>query len=397
MPTRQRFLKIILPICILLGGFLIMRAFILNRKPPLKHDKINLGALVEVKPVAKTTSRVIIHGTGTVQVAQEVTITMQVSGSVTEISPNFVAGGFFQTGELLFAVDPADYELAVQSAGASLAKATSNLSLVEGNALIAKQEWQRLHPDETPNPLVIHEPQLKAARANLAAAQAVLQQTQLNLQRTRIVAPFNCRVSSRQVGLGQYVRNGSNVAMLADTDSAEIIIPLPLHELRWLDIPAQTEQKNGPSATIQLNSDGTTRQWHGRLIRSLGEADPKGRMVRVVVRVDNPYSSINPQKQAEARADLIPGMYVEVALQGKKLSDIYVLPASALRDNSTAWIMDNDNKLRTRKINLIRREANSIWIEQGLQEGDMVITTSLVGGADGMQLRTVEVEKEEAR
>ncbi len=394
MVKKSTLPKIILPIIILLVGFLVMKALISQHKAPEKTERPNLGALVQVLKVKKTMKQVEVFSTGSVQATEEISVALQVSGQITEISPNFVAGGFFQAGELLFAVDTADYQFALQQAKASLAKTENSLAVAQGKAKIARLEWQRLHPDGTPKPtpLAIHEPQLQEARANLNAAEANVKQARLNLTRTRMTAPFNCRVRSERIGPGQFVKSGESVAVLSAIDEVEIIVPLSRQEIRWLKIPVRSNGKKGSPARIILTSGDANHSWQGQVVRSMGEADPKDRMIRVVVRVKNPYRSLQTGKTS--RPDLIPGTYVDVVFQGKELSDVIVLPLTALRDNATVWIMDQDNKLRIRAIKKNHQEEDSFWVSKGLEEGERVITTTLSGGSDGMLLRLLQQEEQ---
>ena len=96
-------------------------------------------------------------------------------------------------------------------------------------------------PKGTPNPLTLYEPQLKAAQAAMAGAQADLSQAQLNLKRTVVPRPFNLRVRVKRVDKGQYVRVGQELATVYGTDVAEVIVPLPVAELRWLTIPRRVQ------------------------------------------------------------------------------------------------------------------------------------------------------------
>jgi len=387
MQMKGVLIKGVLPVVILVAGLLVMRALIANRPVPAKRVRENPGALVQTVTAGVQERQATITSSGTVQPGQEVTVSLQVSGRITQVAPGFVAGGFFRAGELLFAVESIDYELAVERAKAAVSKARTEITVLESRARIARQEWDRLNTknDREPNPLVLYEPQLEDAKANLAATVAALKQAELDLSRTRITAPFNCRVRSEQVGLGQYIKAGIDVALLASVDTAEIYVPLPLDEIPWVMIPSRHGGESASKATVRVTVDSRTYQWPGRVDRSLGEVDPQSRMARVVVVVDNPYMHTR-QGKADI-VDLEVGMFVEVAIHGKTMENIVVLPRKVLRDNSTVWIMDNDQKLRVRAVETIRYEQDDVWIGAGLVEGDRVVLTMLTGAADGMKLR----------
>jgi len=387
MRIKGVLIKGILPIVVLAIGFLAMRALIASRQVPEKRVRQNPGALVQILETMSEDRQATVISSGTVQTAQEVAVAPQISGLVTRVAPGFVAGNFFKAGELLFAVEELDYELAVERATAAVAKAKTEITVLESRARIARQEWDRLQSknDREPNPLVLYEPQLQDAKANLAASMAVLKQAELDLSRTRITAPFNCRVRSEEVAPGQYVKAGSEVAVLAAVDTAEIVVPLPLGEIPWVMIPKHRGAVPGIAATVRITMDGRTYQWPARVDRSLGEIDKKSRMAQVVVVVDEPYT--HTLGGMDDTIDLEVGMFVEVVLHGKIVHNVIVLPRKALRDNNTVWTMDSDRKLRVQKVETVRYEGDTVWITAGLDGGEQVVLTMLTGVADGMKLR----------
>ena len=390
MSAREKLTKILLPILILLIGFGAMRFLVLARPAPQKEVRENPGLLAEVMRVRAGDRTVAVTGTGTVQPRREAHITPQVSGRITRVDNNFVAGGLFKEGSLLFKIEAVDYKLAVDRARAALAQAEMELAQEESNGRIAKQEWARLARDETevPNPLVLREPQQKKARAQVSSAAAQLKQAELDLQRTRVTAPFNGRIRSEEIDVGQYVRSGTSIAVLAGTDRADIVVPFSLDQLRWLQIPRQGAEAAGSPATVKVKMGPEVFTWPGRVVRSLGEVDPQGRMARVVVAVEDPYHLLQPA--AERKPDLEVGMFVEVTIQGEVLSKVVAIPRSALRDGNTVWVVDDEEKLRIKPVEVARLERETVLIRQGLNEGERVVLTALQGAADGMKLRPIE-------
>ncbi len=395
MSFRSKLFRIVIPVIILIAGFVVMRLLVLSRPAPQKEVRSNPGALVEVLTVSMKDHQVQVIGTGTVQARREAGITPRVSGRIQYIAPAFIAGGFFNSGDILFEIEAVDYRLAVVRARAALAQAELELAKVESSALIARREWKGLAMDnpatdknEKPNPLVLYEPQIKKARADAAAAGAALKQAELDLQRTRIYAPFDCRVRSEGVEAGQYVRAGSSVAVLAGTETAEIVVPLSLEELQWLRIPRQGAEDKGSPATVKITVGRQSFSRQGRVVRSLGEVDPKGRMARVVVAVDDPYYLNTRRNNNEP--DLEMGMFVEVTFYGKVLSGVFPVPANALRENNTVWVVNGEDRLNIRPVTVVRRKQESVIISDGLKEGERLVLTSISGAAEGMKLRLLD-------
>lgn len=387
MTRRQTLQRIVLPILILLLGVVGMRLLVQSRQAPPKQALKNPGILVEVIRAEPGDHPVQVLGTGTVQSRQEVAITPQVSGRIVTLAPGFQAGGFFRKGDLLFEIEAIDYQLAAERASAALAKAEVDQALVEGQARVAQEEWSRLYPDGTQAPpLVAQLPQLKNAAAAVAAARAALEQARLDLTRTRLHAPFDCRVRSEELALGQYVRAGASVAQVAGTEAVEIVVPLPLEELGWLQIPRAGSAGKGSPARVRL-SGAEEQGWSGRIVRSLGEVDSRSRMARVVVAVDDPYGLHSPGAR---QPDLEIGMFVEVELSGRTLPQVFALPRSALREGGMVWTVAGEDRLHLQPVQVARQEGELVLVSEGLAAGDRVVLTRISGAAEGLQLRPRE-------
>ncbi len=105
-------------------------------------------------------------------------------------------------------------------------------------------------------------------------------------------------------------------------------------------------------------------------------------MARVVVTVADPFS-----KSTNLLNDLLPGMFVEVHLQGEEISDVVAVPRGALHDNDTVWIVDDENRLHIRTVDIQRRERDEVLVRSGLNAGEKIVLTNLSGAAEGMLLR----------
>jgi RND family efflux transporter MFP subunit len=394
MSVKSSLLKIFVPISIILVGVSGMMVLLNARPEPQKTPTIERGALVRVLKLSHESRQVVVHATGTVEASQRVEIVPQVSGRVEELAKNLVAGGFFRKGELLFRVEDIDYRLAVDRARAAVAKAEFNLAREEGSARVARQEWERLRLDnvEDPHPLVLNEPQLNNARAELVAAGASLQQAEIELERTRIRAPFDSIVMAKNIDLGQYVRAGTGVATVSGTTQAEVIVPLQPDEAGWLEIPAHGSKLPGAKALIRHQAGGREYTWEGRVSRSLGIIDPVSRMARLVVVVNDPYN-LGGSRPANQPA-LAMGMFVEVNLMGEPLPDVLAVPRRAVHENNMVWVMDEDNFLRMRRIEVLRIEQNEVLVREGLAAGERLVLTNLSGAVEGMSLRPLEADHE---
>lgn len=382
-------LKIILPLLILAIGIYAFKMMGQLKKAPQRQQPMHQGLLVDIAELQATDHQTTIFATGTVQAEQEIELVPQVSGKVVWVSPNLVAGGFFRKGDLLLRVEANDYQLAVEKANAEIAQAQLSLATEKERARIALTEWNRVDmPDkESPGPLVTREIQLQQEEARLAAARANVKQAELNLQRTELRAPFNGRIRTEQVGIGQFLNGGASIATLAGTDRAEIHIPVATTELTWLN-----GIKNGTAVPANIYLPGQSQQqWQGELVRTSGEVDSTNRLTTLIVALDDPYRL----KGSNSSAILQNGQFVNVELQGRVLHNVFKISRKALRSNNTIWLVDNNNRLTIKPVQIIRREQDSIIIKPDVINGDRLILSALSGVADGTLLRPVQQESNE--
>jgi len=385
-PRKKRFIQFgISVVLIAMGvvGFLVLTA----SKPEMKKRKP--PAPVPMVRTIKTNSgpqTVYIKGEGTVRPLREINLVSEVGGKVVGVSPALVNGGVFKEGDTLLQIDPVDYELAVTLARAKVKEAESRLELAEEEALAAVEEWRLLYPDSSsedskPSALVAKEPQLAAAQARLEADKADLRKALLHLERTKLKAPFAGRVGEENVDVGQYVSPGQTLGSLYSTEAAEIVVPLEGGDLFWFDVPAFTSTDGrGAPAVIRASLAGRELSWPGKVVRTEGRLDERTRMIHVVVRVDKPYAR---------RPPLVFGLFVTVEIEGRNLHNCTVIPRGALHQGNVVWVLDQESRLRFRKVEVARVQGDEVVVTKGLEDGEAVVTTPLKAVTDGMTVRMV--------
>lgn len=390
MSARTTIFRILLPLAILVLGGGLMLFMIKSRQAPPKQEQPHLGPLVGVVAARVVNATVAVHSTGTVTPSREIDLVPQVGGLVAEVSPGLVEGGFFAKGDLLLRIEDVDYRLTMEQAEAAVARAEVELTEMRNRAEIARDEWNRLYKgSREPSPLVLYEPQLKNARAALASARAKLSQAHINLERTSLHAPFDCMVRMEQVDQGQYVRAGQTLAVLTGTERAEIIVPLPVKELEWIDIP-RGDAGSGSPAIVRFSLGERVLSWQGRVVRSLGQVDEQGRMVRAVVQVEDPYGLKGHQN--ENGFALRVGLFVDVVIQGARLNGVAAVPRAVLRQNDTVWTVagqEGNATLHIQPVDVLRLERDRVLLSTGLAHGDLVVSDMISGVAEGMRIRPV--------
>jgi RND family efflux transporter MFP subunit len=378
--TRNK-LKIVLPIVVLVAGVAAAVLLASARKAPERTERVSLGPLVEVVEVVQQDVPVVVAGHGQVGAKVAVDVVPQVGGRVVAVAPAIVAGGFFRAGQALVVVEPRDYELAVERAMAAVARTEVVLEQQRAEAEVAREEWDALHPGESPpSGLVVREPQVRQAEAELAAAEADLDVARLNLERTRISLPFDGVVVSENVDQGQYIVSGQPIARVYGTDAVEIRLPLENRELEWFAVPGAADSPS-PRAEVEADYAGNTHTWQGRVTRMEAEVDPSSRMVNVVVEVRDPFD------RSGTRPPLMPGTFVDVRVFGRTVTGLMPIPRYAVHEGNQVWVAE-DGVLRIRRVEVARSDREVAYISDGLSDGDRVVVTVLDAVTDGMKIRT---------
>jgi RND family efflux transporter MFP subunit len=375
--------KIVLPIAILCVG-LLGSAYLKSSGPkPQRKPPQKITSLVQVMPLQKTDETVSVRAMGTVVPAREMTLESRVSGEIVWMNPEFAPGGFLKAGEEALRIDPTDYQLDLARKKSQVADAAYRLKMELGHQEVAKREWQLLKGNKSAKDaeLALRKPHLEKARADLAAARAELKGAELDLERTRITAPFNAVVRERHVELGSQVSTQEKLAELVGTDEYWVQVSAPVDRLRWLRIPRTTDEE-GPDVVIRYGTGAEMRK--GTLIKLLSDLEAEGRMARLLVSVKDPLDLSNPDS---ARPPLLIGEYVQAGIQGRELTDVFRIPRSALRDGARVWIAAPDDTLSIREVEALWRDSDTVLLRDGLQTGDRLILSDIAAPVAGMPLR----------
>ncbi|XQF91230.1 efflux RND transporter periplasmic adaptor subunit [Pseudoalteromonas espejiana] len=328
---------------------------------------------VQVEPVAANNHQVIINSYGEIKPLENTQLAAQVSGEVISWHPNFVAGGVVARGETLISIEKDNYEAAVLVAEADLARAQAALIEEQAQAKVAQDEATRF-PGKARTDLFLRKPQVLSAQASVKSAQAALKRAQRDLENCDIKSPYDALVVSRNVGVGQFVAMGAQVADLNNIETAEVIIPIAGFDSVFLP-----DRIKGIKATvIQKGLNSFTRE--GVIDRDLGIVDNATRMSSLVVRINDPYGLKTKQPAIKF------GSYVQVNFAGAMLNNIYRLPQS-LVNNQTVWIVNDQQELEPRKVTVVREEGEYFYISSGLNADDKLVITLPEYPQKGMQVK----------
>ncbi len=344
--------------------------------------------LVDITRAERADYRPTITAMGHVRAARDLTLRPRVSGQIVERAAQFTPGGMVEKGETLVRIDPADYETTLQQRRSELRQARSDLDIEQGRQNVAEQEFELLGEEleDTNKALVLRQPQLEQARAAVESAEAALRQARLNLERTRVTAPFNARVLSRDISVGTQVSAGEALGRLVGIDEYWVEATIPQRDLRWLRFDERSDETGAP-VTIRNNTawpEGQHRE--GRLQRLVGELNENTRLARVLITVDDPLAL---ESGTGDKPPLLIGAFLNTRIEGRLLEDVVRLNRNHIRRNNTVWVMQ-EGKLTIREAKIAFQDDRYAYVTSGVETGDAVVTSDLATVVEGAELRTEE-------
>ena len=344
-----------------------------NMRPePPKKERVELDPLVEVVVLVNMTANFEVQSQGMVRPRTETVLSSEVSGTITSISPKFVAGGVFEANEVLMRVDPTNYKVALEQA----------------EALVTQREIEHDGAKKLKSQGYRAESEYASAVAALATAKAERVRARRNLERTYIRVPYEGIVRAKETDLGEFVNTGSRLGVVFATDYAEIRLPLTDLDLAYVDLPDASDvspsgSAEGPAVVLSAVQKGREVKWPAKIVRTEGVVDEKSRVTYAVARVADPY-------RLHSSGEPMPiGTFVSATIQGAVVENIIRVPRAVVRGTDELIFVDADNKLVIRNVEIARSDSDYAYLSRGAAEGERVVITALESAVNGMQVRTV--------
>ena len=338
-----------------------------------KRDDVSLDLLVEVLPLRVHTEMFPLHSQGTVRPRTQTVLSAEISGSVVSISPKFVAGGVFARDEVLMRIDPTNYTVAVDKAEALVKQRQIEY---DGAAKLRSQGYRA-------------ESEYASSAAALAAAQAELVSARRNLERTYIRLPYEGIVLSKDADMGQFVNPGTRLGVTFATDVAEVRLALADQDLAFLELPdasdiAKTGSVLGPAVTLRAEQKGRPAEWQAVIVRTEGVVDERSRVTYAVAQVRDPY-------RLHSDGFALPvGTFVSATIEGTTVENVIKIPRIALRGADQVLVVDDENRIQIRTVNIVHADAEYAYIDGGVLPGERITTTAIEAPVNGMTVRTAD-------
>lgn len=310
--------------------------------------------VVSVKPLDQ---RIGLLAWGQAHPAREIPMLAEVRGVITETSQTFVSGAAVDTDSTLVTLADEDYQLALAQRENEVSAAQLHLEEVRARARVAS----RVNGPQA-SPYALLKPHLQEAETRLDAARAAQRQAQLQLQRTRIHAPFAGRLRAVAVREGQLVSAGQVLAQLYAPDVMEVRLPVPDLWLSLLGTPLPEGLLTAPVvAGFEARYGGQLHHWHGHVVRVEGGLD-RNQMVTLVAQVDAQDGQLLPP----------PGVWLEARIETRELPALVRLPRSVLGHDNAVWVVSDARQLQRRAVDVLYHDDDWVFLAGGLRQDELV-------------------------
>lgn len=411
-------LMAVLPLALLAGavyGFKVMRD---SRPPVPTRPAFERAFAVKAVEAAYSDYRPMLTLYGETRAGRKVDLKPLVSGEIVQVGPALREGGLVRKGDILIAIDRFDYEGAVTEASANLAEARARLkeSLarveLEKKALVRASEQLELSvrdlqraerlvenrtvseksADDRRMAVSTHELALEQRQSNLSIEAAKvdqqraaitrlewkLKQAERNLNDTVLRAPFDAHVRNVNAEVGRLASTSDTVATLLDANRIEV--KFTLSDQQYGRLLADGEGIAGRPVAIRWKVGAEPLRFKGEIERVAAEINAETGGIEVFARVD----------LDDARAALRSGAFVEVEIADRAYENVVRLPESALYGSDAVYIIDVDERLSKRAVELLGYDGANVLVRGDLQEKDRVIATRISEIGDGLLVEEVE-------
>lgn len=365
---KKRYLVLIFVILAIIAGLIIMN----KKKNGVKYD---------TRKIERCTITQVVEASGTINPVNTVSVGSTVSGLIKEIYVDF--NSEVKKGQILAQIDPANFQASVDQATAQINNAEANLARLNAVTEMSRKTYTRYKNlyaknfiakselDQAESDYLSNLAQVGAAKAQISQARATYNTAMTNLSYTKIIAPVDGTIISREIDLGQPVAASFQAPELFTIaqDLTKMQIEVNVSEA---DIG---KVKEGQDVTYTL--DGYPDSvFNGKVTQVRISPTTVSNVVTYVVIVDVNNEDLK----------LIPGMTANVSIITNKSEDVLCVPNTALKytpetdgqkyEKQGVWILDKNKPKRVEITQGASDDSKFEVISSGIKEGDLVLTGS---------------------
>ncbi len=334
-----------------------------NRK---KNVKSVIATKVENKQITNK-----IYSTGRVVSTNSITISSEVQGKITNKS--FLKKGTkIKKGNIIFTVQNTDLQLLVNAKKSRIMSLiSSNLADIELDFPNEYEKWKNYFNQINIEKNLPTLPKTNSTKEkNFIVSRSILSEylsiksDEEKLKKFTVIAPHNGIITRSYTDIGAFINPGSPIVDFIREDKMEVELSVSISEIDLINL----------NDTVLLFNNGNT--FNGKIIRKSEFVNSNTQNVSV-------FASINNNNEK-----LFSGMYVDATILNKSSEKLVKLPRRSVFDKNKAFIIDNENKLKVQRLNIIFYQDNHVIIDN-LKNGTVIVKEPLIGEKEGTEVKAV--------
>ena len=334
-----------------------------NRK---KNIKSVIATKVENQQITNK-----IYSTGRVVSTNSITISSEVQGKITNKS--FLKKGTkIKKGDIIFSVQNTDLQLLVNAKKSRIMSLiSSNLADIELDLPNEYEKWKNYFNQINIEKNLPTLPKTNSTKEkNFIVSRSILSEylsiksDEEKLKKFTVIAPYDGIITRSYTDIGAFINPGSPIIDFIREDEMEVELSVSISEIDLINL----------NDTVLLFNNGNT--FNGKIIRKSEFVNSNTQNVSV-------FASINNNNEK-----LFSGMYVDATILNKSSEKLVKLPRRSLFDKNKAFIIDNENKLKIQRLNIIFYQDNHVIIDN-LKNGTVIVKEPLIGEKEGTEVKAI--------
>ncbi len=373
MNKRKIIIVIISLLSIIFISIIIMLLLSSLKPPKEKVNKIKTIRYVSTEPIHYKPLNTNIEASGRVISSSDVALVAEAAGRLEKGNVILRKGSNFKKGQIIATIYKDEFELNLQASKSNFLNTISNL--LPDLKIDYPDDYETFESFfnniKTDKPLpelpTITNKKLKiflSSRMFLSQYYSIIKE-QKYLERHILYAPFDGSFTQVNFEIGSYVNPGSAIAKMIQTDKLEIEVPVISNQSIWIK----------PNSNVKLFSKRHSKNISGKVVRKAKFVDKATQSQSIFIAVNN-------------KDLLLPGEYVKAEFEIEPIKNVMEINRSAVYNFNEVYIVVN-NRLAKKTINIVKTNNKTLYFN-GIPEGSLLVTQSLINAKSNMLVKTVK-------